>query len=321
MSEQYLIAWWNLENLFNVENWPDRPEWLANQLATELAGWDQGILDKKCTQLARVIKDMNGGGGPDILGVCEIECVEVLQALLQKVDLPDRSYGIVHHDSDDKRGIDVAFVYDQNKFTAGAKFDHVVLKRNATRDIFQVNFETTAGNNPIVLIANHWPSRLGGGKFSSEPYRIVAAETLSYWLSKIPEKFDSEPAIMVMGDFNDEPYDRAITDYALAIREKRRVASSRSQKPYLYNLSWSIYGAGSGTYYYGKWDILDQMMVNRPLVQINTPVQYQDGSFSVFRPDYLLKNGKPRRFGRPSKRYDEGGFSDHLPVTAVLREL
>ena len=319
---EYYIAWWNVENLFDTASSATRPEWLQKKLASELKGWTAAVLQKKCTQLARVINAMNDGNGPDILGVCEVESKAVLEKLVAKLTAPGRDYGVKHHDTSDARGIDVAFIYDKNIFTAGQLFDHVILKRNATRDIVQVNFESKISGNKLVLIGNHWPSRLGG-RFESEPYRILAAETLSYWLDRIPEKAGGEVPVIVMGDFNDDAFDRSVTDYALAVRDRSKVASKRAQKPYLYNLSWSLYGENRGTHYFNQWGVLDQIMVNRPLVRSDSSFRLVDASFDTFAPDYILKNKKPRRFSRPSKKssYDNEGFSDHLPVYVKIKEV
>lgn len=321
MTEHY-IAWWNVENLFDTSTSATRPDWLQKKLSAELKGWTAAVLDRKCKQLARVINVMNDGAGPDILGVCEVESKSVLDKLVASLDLPDRDYGVRHHDTSDARGIDVAFIFDQNKFTADTKiFDRVILKRNATRDIVQANFKSKAGGNDLILIGNHWPSRLGG-RYESEPYRILAAETLSYWLDRIPDFMGFEAPVVVMGDFNDDAFDRSITDYALGVRDKTKVASKRSTKPYLYNPSWKLYGENRGTHYFDHWGVLDQIMVNRPLVRTDSKFKLVAGSFNTFAPDFIFKNNKPRRFSRPAKKdFDREGFSDHLPVFVKIKEV
>ena len=69
---EYFVAWWNVENLFSVEGDPERIAWLAAKLKGELKGWTQAVLDQKLAQLAKVISSMNGGAGPDLLGLCEV---------------------------------------------------------------------------------------------------------------------------------------------------------------------------------------------------------------------------------------------------------
>ena len=91
----YYIAFWNVENLFDVVNSPRRSDKLQRTLAGELEGWTQNILDKKIDQLSAVIQFMNNGKGPDILGVCEIENQYVLDLLVKSIDIPGRNYKII----------------------------------------------------------------------------------------------------------------------------------------------------------------------------------------------------------------------------------
>ena len=114
MSEYY-VAWWNLENLFDLET-ALRSDKLKRTIQKELKGWNQNILNNKLVQLSKIILQMNEQRGPDILGVCEVESKSVLQKLLNKINTPQRKYSIAHEDTNDGRGIDVAFIYDSNKF-------------------------------------------------------------------------------------------------------------------------------------------------------------------------------------------------------------
>jgi len=98
-----------------------------------------------------------------------------------------RDYGILHHDCGDRRGIEVAFFYDKDKFEFERDFTHIVLKRSKTRDIYQISLINKHANRDLILVGNHWPSRRGG-ELISEPYRILAAETLSYWHQRITEE-------------------------------------------------------------------------------------------------------------------------------------
>ena len=139
---KYFVAWWNVENLFSIENDPNRHAWLERYLGGELAGWDAAVLAMKIAQLSSVITRMNEGQGPDLLGVCEIENKEVLEQLVAAIDLPHRKYRVVHHNTDDKRGIDVACIYDSKRLKTKTSevFHHIIQKRTATRDLLQVNF-------------------------------------------------------------------------------------------------------------------------------------------------------------------------------------
>jgi endonuclease/exonuclease/phosphatase family metal-dependent hydrolase len=280
------------------------------------------VLARKISQLASIVRKMNGGLGPDILGVCEVENEAVLQRLVEALSPLGRDYQVMHHDTSDARAIDVAFVYDASRFTAEADFHHVVLKRNNTRDLYQVDFRTSLGRQ-LVVIGNHWPAR-SGGRWDSQPYRIIAAETLSYWLARIQEIHGRNANILVMGDLNDEPWDRAVSDYALSTVSRAKVSHARS--PMLWNLMWKAAGEGIGTHYFDNFpNLLDQFLVTRGLGRKEGEIRVEPDSAEVLRfPEMVATGvyGVPRRFGRPSKpkTFDRDGYSDHFPIGVTLRE-
>ena len=323
----YFFAWWNLENLFDVQNSALRPAWLQKELNKELQGWDQAILDKKIGQLSKIIRKLNGGAGPDILGVCEVEDKPVVDLLVRSLNPLRRNYTVEHHDTSDQRGIDVVFIYDTAKFTAKAHFFHVILKRTGTRDLFQVNFET-ANNKTLILIGNHWPSRTGG-KLETEPYRIMAGETLSYWLTRIPEKSgDDNIGIVIMGDFNDEPFNRSLTKHTLGSDSTQRVLNAKT--PMVLNLMSPFMGKGIGTHFYAStMSMLDQFLISRSILNAQSGfVVKKDSSgkntvkIEMF-PEMTATGAYPMpiRFGRPASGLNQEGFSDHFPISIGITEI
>lgn len=325
MEQQYCFAWWNLENLFDVDGTPDRPEWLQKALNDELEAWDATALTQKLDQLGKVIAAMNNGVGPDLIGVCEIESRAVLEKLVEALDLPVRDYGIAHEDTRDKRGIDVAFIYDKQKFDietdADGKnmiFSHLIQKRSATRDIVQVNFVSKQGE-PFIVIGNHWPSRMGG-ELESEPYRMIAGETLAYFMQRIQELRKDVP-VFVMGDFNDEPFNRSMTNYALSTHSRSKVTRARS-RPMLFNMMWRLMDGNQGTHSYGNvWGMLDQVLLNKGALK-KEGLYCKPEEITIFTIDGMVDDNKVVRHGRPCKKkeYNPDGFSDHLPVTFIVRE-
>ena len=318
----HFIAWWNLENLFDVEDAPlaRRPAYLAKTLAGELKGGDQAVLDQKIVQLAWVIEQMSGGDGPDILGVCEVENKYVLDLLVAALIGLGRNYQVIHHDTSDNRGIDVAFIYDTDIYGFdGTIYHYEVMKRYATRDIVQATL-TTAKGNEIILIGNHWPSR-SGGEHKSAPYRMMVGETLSYWLKRIQKIKGSNAAILVMGDFNDEPHSRSLTQYALSTMSRNRVVYGRN--PYLYNLMWPLLGRRRASYVFGSEPLtIDQFLVAKGIAKKTGLFALDDGKVGIEAYTGMVKGryDTPVRFGRPSSGYNPNGFSDHLPISMVLGE-
>lgn len=320
MTNHY-IAWWNVENLFDVKDAPldRRPEELKRKIKADLKDWTAEVVDKKTTNLASVISQMNEGQGPDILGVCEVENRFVLEQLTDKVNVPGRNYQVIHHDMSDKRGIDVAFIYDNNKYTVNANefFHHTIIKRYPTRELVQTTLQTQKGND-LILVGNHWPSR-SGGQYGSEPYRILTGETLSYFMQRILEEKGKDAAVIVMGDFNDEPFNRSLSDYALSVRDRNKVVNGNN--PYLYNLMWPLLGQRRASYVYGGRPImLDQFMVSKGIAKKSGKYDLRENLVKLEIFDGMVSGDYniPVRFGQQNPNLD--GFSDHLPISFILRE-
>lgn len=344
---EFFLGFWNLENLFGPANHPPRPDWVKKQVKSDLKGWTTALYNTKLKQLAKVIVAMNGGNGPDILGVCEVEDEAVLKDLVATLAplLPTRKFGTVFASDDlSSRGIDTAFIYDKRQFSVDSKlvFNHFVMRRTGTRDILQATFKQATSGKEMVVMANHWPSRYGGSTEDSAGFRATAGETLSYWHSRIFEKApqkDRTPVI-AFGDLNDDPWDRSVTINALATREKGDVRRARSPK--FYNLTWEYMISDAtdlngkkrkleGTLYYNNnGNLFDQILVNRPLLDPKKDSGFKliDGSAGLFALPAMVshKTGEgPRRFGLPkgnaAKNVTKSGFSDHFPVVLKVKEV
>ncbi len=315
----YHISFWNCENLFDVEKSPRRTDKLERAVGSELKGWTQAVLDKKIGQLASIIKQLNAGKGPDILSVCEIENRYVLELLAKALKPLGRTYEIVHADTKDERGIDVAFIYDGKLFKAEKTFFHFIVKRTATRDIVQVNFKTAAGRQ-LVLVGNHWPAR-SAGKYESEPFRIIAGETLAYFHERIIEELGKKTPVLAMGDFNDEPFDRSLMEHARCERQRAKVVNAKS--PSFLNLMWPLAGQGIGSYYFeNEPNLLDQFLASRSLLTGDGKITVVENSVRIERFPEMVRKGDypaPIRFGRGTDMNPKG-FSDHFPVSVRIEE-
>ena len=320
MPQQYQFAFWNLENLFDVENSPRRSEKLQRVIRRSLEGWTQALLDRKVSQLASIIRQMNAGRGPDLLGVCEVENDFVMGLLVQALAPLGRNYGIAHNDTPDERGIDVGFIYDANLFSKEEQFSHFVLRRTATRDLFQVNFRTQR-SRVLVMVGNHWPSR-SGGELESAGYRAIAGETLAYFHERTLEVLGATTPVLAMGDFNDEPSDRSLVDYALSTGSRMKVINA-TEAPRFFNLMWPLMGQGLGSLYFDNWpNLLDQFLANKNLLE-NGAIRVLPETAAVVRFPEMVAPGdypKPVPFGGMGKPINQNGFSDHFPVSISVEE-
>ena len=334
----YLVAFWNLENLFAPEDYPEREPWIAKSMKKDLTGWTDQLFEKKVQQLASIIGKLNNGAGPDLLGVCEVENRFALGKLAAAVKalLPARDYGVVHVDSlADQRGIDTAFIYDKKVLSVDDKaiFSHFVVRRTGTRDITQATFKTNAGNE-LVALANHWPSR--AGNTNSAGFRMTAGETLGYWHERIREEKGKDVAVLAMGDFNDEPGDASVVIHANASRERDDIENSQSAR--FYNVAWNylrqdvLTKSGNnrilyGTLYFGgNGNVFDQILVSKSLLK-GSKLQVKEDTARIEAIQDMVADGKndgPIRFGLPkgdaTKNVNESGFSDHFPVSVKITE-
>ena len=332
MADDFYIAWWNVENLFDEENAPPerRPEKVARAVGRDLVGWTAQLRDRKIAQLASVIAQMNDGTGPDLLGVCEVENRFVLDLLAAAVHtlLPQRTYGIAHANTDDARGIDVAFLYDATQLAAAPEdiFFLTVMKRNATREIVQVNFQTSTGHTWSVF-GNHWPSR-SGGRWESAGYRDIAGETLGYWHDRVLEVHGPNTPVLAMGDFNDEPFDTSLVTHAGSTRQADKVVNARNAL--LWNLMWPVMGTGhhdqpDGTFYFdNEPNQLDQFLINKNMIIHTSPIRALPDTVQILRfPGTSVDGDYPRPipFGGSGKPINTNGFSDHFPIGMRISQL
>ncbi len=324
MTSTYFLAWWNVENLFDEEHSPRRTDKVARALGSSIDGWTPELRDRKIDQLASVIAQLNDNQGPDLLGICEVENEFVVTRLADAVRsrLPERTYDVVHADTVDERGIDIAYLFDSTLFTApdDERFQHVVMRRTATREIFQVNFRTQHGRTWAVF-GNHWPSR-SGGQWETAGYRAIAGETLAYFHQRVWEVHGVDTPTLAMGDFNDEPFDLSLVHYALSTRQLDKVLGGTS--PRLWNLMWDILGTGVGTFYFDNFaNMLDQFLIDKNMAKPTSPIRAVPESVALVRLPGMVSSGtypKPIPFGGMGKPVNTDGFSDHFPITMYVIE-
>jgi predicted extracellular nuclease len=331
----YHVAWWNVENLFDEEDavaLGRRTDKVFRAIKNDIAGWTPQLRDRKIDPLATVIPGMNDGHGPDLLGVCEVENRFVVDQLRDRVNATlaaPRGYAVVHADTDDARGIDVAFIYDDTLLQVPlpleeSVFFHVVMRRHATREIVRSTSQTTmAAARTWAVFGNHWPSR-SGGQYESEGYRATAGETLSYFHQRVLEVHGPETPVLAMGDFNDEPFDTSLVRHALSTRQRAKVTSAR-EEPLLWNLMWPIAGLPDGSFYFDNQpNMLDQFLVNKNMAIGDAPIKADPATAQILKVPPMVDSSvypKPISFGGMGKPVNQNGFSDHFPVTVMITEV
>ena len=317
------LAFWNQENLFDTIDDPsiDDEAFLPNG---EME-WTEDRLDKKMYNMARIIRKMNDGNGPDILGVCEVENQAVLDDMVNRF-LSDLEYKSAYLESPDNRGIDNGLIFKKEKFKLlNVQADTVYLADGwPTRLIYGANL-LTSENKKITVFVNHWPSRSGGQK-ESEPKRIAAAHTLRSAVDRIFQA-DSNSNIFIIGDFNDDPVNVSVLETLKAHPIKCDSLNSGyefSSGSELFNLSYDSYEKGEGSFKYkDAWNMLDQIIVSGSII-VGDDFNYICNSFEVFKPELIITRSGQYE-GTPFPTYGGrrylGGYSDHFPVVSKFKIL
>jgi endonuclease/exonuclease/phosphatase family metal-dependent hydrolase len=311
-TRDLLAAFWNVENLFDAA---DDPNVAGDEEFTPDGPkrWTERRLARKLANLARVIGAMKGGKGPDLIGLAEVENRAVLVRLVADLAPLGRAYKIVHKDSPSERGIDTALIYDANVFTLeGSDFLHV--EAGDTRDVVEARL--AHGGHPLTVFVNHWPSRAHPEEARQAAARVVRRRVDALLAA------DPHADVLILGDLNDHPTDPSVTQGLRAKGDRANLARGD-----LYDAMAPVQNdPGRGTYFYrNAWEVLDHVIASPGLLgDAGLRLVPDSVGPAVLTEDQLFDPAGPAP-PRPNRsysgnRYHTTGYSDHLPVTARLRD-
>ena len=298
-----LVMFWNLENFFD---WTDQGTVESDREFSSMGErhWTRKKFHAKCDAISKTMMWMTDRYGrmPDVAGFAEVENRRVLKMLLETTLLRKYGYEIVHFDSGDRRGIDVALIYRTEVFDKvgeSVRTPEFEGEKMNTRDILTVKLRRKTDGENVNYIVNHHPSKFGGSK-ASEGRRMAVMKSLSVLcdsLLKSPER----AGIVAMGDFNDNPDGEqfALLDGILV------------------NKAGLLHEKGEGTIRYeGKWDLIDMFMTSSDL----------DGRSEMYieRVPFLMMRERKHPGEKPFRTYSGpryiGGVSDHCPIILWISE-
>ena len=336
----HTVAFYNFENCYDTINDPkiNDEEWLP----TGAQNWTSKKYHQKIENLSRVLSEIGTSenqNAPTFIGGAEIENRGVLEDLIKQPKLISHDYGIVHYDSPDKRGIDVALLYQKKHFrvTSSINIPLLIYKNQEgktdskdTGDVLtQDKAEADKSTNRVYtrdqllvtgfldgeeinIIVNHWPSRSGGEKKSS-PFR-EAAGALNRKIIDSLVKINPNAKIITMGDLNDGTYNRSVKVGLGAKLKKTELKTSGD----IYNPFEQMAKDGNATLFYrDAGDIFDQIMVSEKFVNPN-PSSFKYWKAGIWNKPYMIQTtgqykGYPLRHSAT-----DVGFSDHFPVYVYL---
>lgn len=313
------VAFYNVENLFDIYNDPKTHD--DDRTPDGKDHWTEDIYKDKIKNMAKVIADIGADvthTAPDIIGLAEIENITVLNDLVNDSQLKKFNYGIVHFDSPDERGIDVALLYKKNVFTP-TSFDHIPLhlkdddgSPDYTRD--QLLVTGILDDEEIHFIVNHWPSR-SGGEAKSRPKREAAAALNKKIIDSLQD-INSKSKIISMGDLNDDPINSSMKEVLKTKGDKDKVRGKN-----LYNPMEEMLKKGLGSLAYRDgWNLFDQIFFTAELLKKDKR-SFRYWQAHIYNKPYLIQRQGQYK-GYPFRSYANGnytgGYSDHFPVYIYL---
>lgn len=333
----HTVAFYNIENFYDTINDPNTrdDEWV----------YTKEFFINKQNNIAKVLslmgKSENPNNSPTIIGLAEVENRAVLEALVKNPQIIDKDYGIVHFDSPDRRGIDCAFLYQKKHFKPTSytniplyiyesdtkssikkdkkevetEIDDAVevsetAKRIYTRD--QILMSGFLDGEEIHFIVNHWPSRRGGEKISSNLRELAAG--LNVKIIDSLQRINPDAKVISMGDLNDGPLNKSLKKILNAKGNKKEV-----QKGGIYNPSESMFKKGNSTLFYrDAGDIFDQIIITEPLIREDF-TSYRYWKAGIFNPPFMVqKSGRYAGYPLRNNFSLEAGYSDHFPAYIYL---
>jgi len=310
----FRVMFYNTENFFDTLDEPGKND---NEFLPEGAmHWTVGRYQNKLNNIAKVITSAGEWDTPALVGLCEVENDKVIKDLTQYSPLRKMNYRYIITNSPDPRGINVALLYQRDKFkyleykTYKIRFPHNAYKH--TRDILHVTGQISARDTLDVFVC-HFPSRRGGEK-DSEADRVYVASVLKARCDSLI-RIRKNACILIMGDFNDEPSNRSISQVLYA-----QPVSNDITRRNLYNLfSPFEKRKNTGSYKYQRqWNMLDQIIVSGNLIAGDRSIRVLPQTATIFHRDFMWVDDKTYGGKRPKKTYQgrkhEGGYSDHFPV-------
>lgn len=288
------VLFWNVENFFDWRN--DSTSVSDAEFSSQGARrWTRKRFMAKCNAIAKAIL---WAGAPDVIGLAEVENARVLKRLLQETALRKLDYRIVHFDSPDPRGIDVALLYRDSRLELlEAKPCHLYGEDStvlATRDILLTQLRTSAGSE-IAFLVNHHPSKYGGAA-ASEPRRRMALMRLRQLADSL--RADGASQILAMGDMNDTPENPLF----------------QLLPPALESRAAELHRQGKGTIKYeGRWELIDMFFASP---------EVRAGPMRILQIPFLMTRDNAHTGTKPLRTYSGpryiGGVSDHCPIAITL---
>ena len=279
-------------NAIPVESWRDECLYLD---------WSDEAIDHKLGVVAQTIQQVNGGLGPDIIALQEIENLAILERLRSNY-LSDSGYlPPVLLEGTDNRGIDAAFLTrlplaEPPVLHALELPEKFADRAGDTRGILEATFRLPDGSL-LTGYSVHFPA----------PFHPTQMRELAYThLNEIRGQLPPDRPAFAAGDFN-----------TTSREDAQEGLFDRYARPF-WLVSNDRCTECRGTAFYSRdqtWSFLD-MILYSPGRGENTTWRLRANSVRLANqgPAQVTADGTPRRYDSASL----SGVSDHWPITLTL---
>jgi len=308
-GQEFTVMFYNVENLFDTTDDTTRND--DEFLPEGSRRWTGNRYHKKISALSRVIAAAGEWELPALVGLCEVENEEVVKDLAYGTILSAGNYGIVHRDSPDPRGIDLALLYRRDHFRIADVRSWI--PERAAGDPFEsrnlLYIKAAMADDTLHVILCHFPSRRGGvlaTEHAREEMAILVREKTDSIISA-----NDKASVLVMGDFNAGPGEE--------------IMGNLTRGNLLLNAAGRLASEEKGSYkYQGTWEVIDQILVTPSLAEGNGPFQADMESVRILDASFLLTEDPAYPGKKPHATYSgfrwAGGYSDHLPVMITISQ-
>ena len=314
INDKELIAFYNVENLFC----PDAPrKHKLDPVFSGLQNWDDRKYQNKLLKIAQVFQLIleSENALPMLIGLSEVQGRQPLEDL---VKLPpfNSNFGIVHYESMDERGVDVALLYDKTKIEiiSSEPISYIFAVENkdseyydTTRDILFCKLKY--GGEMMNVFVLHLPSKRE--KDINKPKREYILRDLHQKISDLTSSIDE--GVIICGDFNENPDEEMIANFMYDSNLIKTLTN-----PYA-----DLFKDGKfSTFHYKSGLLFDQMILSASFFKYDSPLIFKEAK--VFNHE-KLSNWDIKFEGRPFRTYAGtrylGGYSDHFPIlTSFLKK-
>jgi hypothetical protein len=250
-----------------------------------------------------------------VLGLCEVQKSD-LDIIMERVadldlsllDFSDRT-GMLKHDT--------ALIYDRTALTYIDKASFIERFGKRAMKLGELAiFATKEEQQAVHVVVSHWPSRQTVSEHESRKAEL--GSLLRQSLSRIRD-VDGDSHIVLMGDYNDDPFSPSLSGHLLATRDREL---ARRDSRFLYNPFWRCLGESRsastasdpsvcGTHYYAsgndtEWFTYDQIIFSSAFLA-DGPITLNEEHTRILVSAELK-----------SRIHTKSQTCDHLPVTSAV---